>query len=76
MTPREQIVAVAKATTRPMCGDFRHIEDKPSCCGSCHTDHDEFNYSLCTAYIPTDAGEVEADVCCVVMNWIADTLKT
>ncbi len=43
------------------------VPDSIQCCGSCHEDADEYNYSLCTW--KTEDGKIEYDVCCVLAVW-------
>ena len=45
------------------CNDFKNVQDRPSCCNSCHDDADEYGYFL--------SGDGENyDVCCTRANWL------
>lgn len=45
------------------CGDFEKEEDFPGHCDSCHEDHDEYGYWLCTY-------NDEDNYCCKVAAWL------
>ncbi len=59
---------------RGYCGQMREEEKVPDsvqCCGSCHTDNEEYGYSLSTW--TSDDDSVEYDVCCILANWMPDS---
>lgn len=81
MNPKEHIQQIAlqcrqeNPPRNPTCKDFREVDGFPGCCGSCHTDNEEYDYELCEAEIPIPGGTeddvIRCQVCCHVSNWIA-----
>lgn len=68
MNLREQIISAARAGP-VTCISFRTLPGVPDCCNSCHDDHEEEGYSLCSVRIPVEGKYVEASVCCTVGMW-------
>jgi len=67
ITPHVQVPETVP-TLWLFCSDLESIPGKPSCCGSCHRDQDDYGCSACGSHLSTD--RIEVELCCWVANWL------